>query len=75
MSHRRSFPALVALVALVAGAAVGCGPSEEEYKAKLSEIESLKGQLDEFAQEVVDLLGGGGVGEKADPFEHAWETV
>lgn len=46
MSHRRSFPALVALVALVAGAAVGCGPSEEEYKAKLSEVESLKGQLD-----------------------------
>jgi chemotaxis protein MotB len=46
MSHRRSFPALVALVALVAGGALGCGPSEEEYKAKLSEIESLKGQLD-----------------------------
>lgn len=46
MNHRRSLPALLASLALVAGAALGCGPSEEEYKAKLSEIESLKGQLD-----------------------------
>jgi chemotaxis protein MotB len=46
MSLRRSLPALLACLALAVGAAIGCGPSEEEYKAKLSEIESLKGQLE-----------------------------
>lgn len=46
MSHRRSLPALVLGAALLVGPSLGCGPSEDEYKAKLSEIASLKSQLD-----------------------------
>ena len=46
MSLRRSLPSLVLGAALVTGAGSGCGPSEEEYQAKLSEIASLKSELD-----------------------------
>ena len=44
MFLRRS-PAGLLLVAAVASA-VGCGPSEDEYRAKVAEVASLKGQLD-----------------------------
>lgn len=45
MFHHRSLVTLVIGAAIFSGAAIGCGPSEEEYRAKLSEIESLKSQL------------------------------
>lgn len=45
MSHRRSLAALVSVAVLIATTGLGCGPSEEEYQAKLSEIASLKNQL------------------------------
>lgn len=46
MSHRRSAAALACGAALIAGSCLGCGPSEEEHKAKLNEVLSLKAQLD-----------------------------
>lgn len=45
MFHRRPLVALVVGAAILVTGGLGCGPSEEEYRAKLSEIESLKGQL------------------------------
>jgi len=45
MSHRRSLAALVSGAALIAGVGLGCGPTEEEMQAKLSEIASLRNQL------------------------------
>ncbi len=45
MLPRRSPAALIVIAAALAGAA-GCGPSEEEYRAKVGEVASLKGQLD-----------------------------
>jgi chemotaxis protein MotB len=46
MSHRRSLAALVGGTALIAGVGLACGPSREEYQAKVNEIASLKSQLD-----------------------------
>lgn len=45
MFLRSSRLGLLMAAALSATVGVGCGPSEDEYRAKLSEIESLKGQL------------------------------
>lgn len=45
MFLRRSPAAPFIFAAALASAASGCGPSEEEYRAKLSEITSLQGQL------------------------------
>ena len=45
MSLRRSCAALFVFAAAVTGVS-GCGPTEEEYRAKAGEAASLKGQLD-----------------------------
>src|SRR5512145_2301946 len=45
MFQRRSLVTLVIGAAIFSAWGLGCGPSEEEYRAKLGEIESLKGQL------------------------------
>lgn len=45
MFQRRSLVTLVIGAAIFSAGGLGCGPSEEEYRAKLGEIESLKGQL------------------------------
>jgi chemotaxis protein MotB len=45
MFQRRSLVALVVGVAIFSTGGMGCGPSEEEYRAKLGEIESLKSRL------------------------------
>ncbi|MEZ4302244.1 MAG: OmpA family protein [Polyangiaceae bacterium] len=45
MFHRPSLVPLFLAATIFSGTVAGCGPSEEEYRAKLSEIESLKGQL------------------------------
>jgi len=45
MFLRRSPAALFAFAAALSLAPAACGPSEEEYRAKLSEITALKGEL------------------------------
>ena len=45
MFLRRSPAALFLFAATLAAAHAGCGPSEDEYRAKLNEISALKGEL------------------------------